>query len=353
MSLDGDFKDTATPISESIPSRSPATFGIRTLAKLSDWLVVGLLSGAVICLASVLYVLGMSGTGSVAFLFAGVVVVPIAYFAIGNCNGRQTLGYRLAGIRVETEAGQPMRWGRSLGRAFLDIVASSLLQYIVGIADYLPVAVTRSKQALHDRVTHTVVTQKAPPKMAALWLCSVLYFASAFALVFLVIRPFFLKAYYMPTPAMAPTLNINDRMIVNELYYRLRLPQRGDIIVFYVPSKALSMVNGGKDEEWTKRVIGLPGDELRVKDGIVYFRGRKGPLPEPYLLGGDIDYLMPDSPALEHSGRDHWFKVPPGQLFVLGDNRGNSNDSRYWGFLPIKNVTGKAMLVWYPHWRNL
>ena len=351
--MDDQSKNLAAPMSEGAPPDAPATFGVRALAKLSDLFIVGLIQGAVICLSSALYVLGVSGTGSVAFFFAGVSVVLIAYFALFNSGGRQTFGYRLAGIRVETETRGPLGLGRSLGRAILDIMAFVLLQYLVGIADYLPVAVTRSKQALHDRLTHTVVTQKAPPKMPLLWLCSILYFASAFALVFLLIRPFFLKAYYMPTSAMAPTLNVNDRLIVNKLYYRLRSPQRGDIVVFHVPSEKLSLVNGDKDAEWMKRIIGLPGDELRVKDGLVYFRGQKRPLPEPYLLGGDTDYLTPDSLDLVRSGGQRWFKVPPGQLFVLGDNRGNSNDSRYWGFLPLKNVTGKAMLIWYPHWRNL
>ncbi len=333
--------------------QSPATFGIRTLAKLSDWFIVGLLQGAVLCLGSVLYVLGVSATACFVISAVCVFLNPILYFAIGNCSGRQTLGYRLAGIRVETESWQSLGFGRSLGRAVLDIVAFALLQYLVGIADYLPVALTPSKQALHDRVTHSIVTQKAPPKIAALWLCSLLYIPSAFALVFLVIRPYFLKAYYIPTPAMEPTLNVNDRMIANKLYYRVRSPQRGDIVMFHVPTPELSLVNGDRDSEWVKRVIGLPGDELRVKDGLVYFHGQKGPMPEPYLLGGDQDYLMPDSLDLVLAGGQRWFKVPSGTLFVLGDNRGNSNDSRYWGCLPIKNVTGRAMLVWYPHWRNL
>ncbi len=124
--------------------------------------------------------------------------------------------------------------------------------------------------------------------------------------------------------SMDPTLLSGEYLIVNRLSYRFANPQRGDIIVFYPPPHP--------DEEYIKRVIGLPGDQVEVKGGHVYVNGQL--LDEPYLQA------RTDTPGI--------WKVPAGQLFVLGDNRDNSSDSREWGTVAMDKVVGKAVLVYWP-----
>jgi signal peptidase I len=124
--------------------------------------------------------------------------------------------------------------------------------------------------------------------------------------------------------SMEPTLATGEYLVVNRMSYRLGTPQRGDIIVFHFP--------GNPQEEYIKRVIGLPGDEVEVKNGTVYVNGQ--PLDETYL---DTTTNYTDS-----------WKIPEGQLFVLGDNRNNSSDSHNWGTVPMEYVVGKAILVYWP-----
>jgi signal peptidase I len=124
--------------------------------------------------------------------------------------------------------------------------------------------------------------------------------------------------------SMEPTLVSGEYVIVNRLSYRLGSPQRGDIIVFHFPRDP--------KEEYIKRIIGLPGDEVDVKNGAVYVNGQL--LNESYLKV-KMDYL------------GTW-SVPEGQLFVLGDNRNNSSDSHDWGTVPMDYVVGKAVLVYWP-----
>jgi signal peptidase I len=124
--------------------------------------------------------------------------------------------------------------------------------------------------------------------------------------------------------SMEPTLVSGEYVIVNRLSYRLGSPQRGDIIVFHFPRDP--------KEEYIKRIIGLPGDEVEVKNGAVYVNGQL--LNESYLKV-KMDYL------------GTW-SVPEGQLFVLGDNRNNSSDSHDWGTVPMDYVVGKAVLVYWP-----
>lgn len=125
--------------------------------------------------------------------------------------------------------------------------------------------------------------------------------------------------------SMQPTLNPDDFVIVNKLAYRLGSPSRGDVIVFKYPPDPGS-------EPYIKRVIGLPGDRVHIADGDVYVNGIL--LIEPYL------------PEATRRGGD-WL-VPGGNLFVLGDNRNNSSDSRAWGMVPLDLVIGKAALVYWP-----
>jgi signal peptidase I len=124
--------------------------------------------------------------------------------------------------------------------------------------------------------------------------------------------------------SMEPSLFSGEYVIVSKLSYRLGRPQRGDIIVFHFPRDP--------KEEYIKRVIGLPGDQVVISDGFVYVNGQR--LDEVYLRAKP-----------NYSG--NW-TVPEGQLFVLGDNRNNSSDSHNWGTVPMDYVVGKAVLVYWP-----
>ena len=124
--------------------------------------------------------------------------------------------------------------------------------------------------------------------------------------------------------SMEPTLQPGYLLIVNKLAYKLGEPKHGDIVVFHYM--------GDKNEDYIKRVIGLPGDEVNIENGTVYVNGIA--LSEPYIA---------EFPA--YSGT--WV-VPEGSLFVLGDNRNNSSDSHQWGFVDLDDVVGKAVFIYYP-----
>jgi signal peptidase I len=133
--------------------------------------------------------------------------------------------------------------------------------------------------------------------------------------------------------SMQPTLFPGDYVIVNKLAYRFsHNPSRGDVIVFRYPPNPDAI-------PYIKRVIGLPGDQMHIADGKVYANGQL--LLEPYL------------PVSTNRGGD--WTVPAGQLFVMGDNRNNSSDSRSWGFVPLENIIGRAELIYLPpqHWALL
>jgi signal peptidase I len=127
--------------------------------------------------------------------------------------------------------------------------------------------------------------------------------------------------------SMAPTLQDQDRLIVNKLAYRLHDPQVGDIVMLYYPLKP--------EKSFVKRVIAEEGDQVRIVDGRVYRN----------------DVLVDDSfvPA-EYRSHDDWGPqlIPEGYYFVMGDHRNNSSDSRHWGFVPKKYIIGKVQLRWWP-----
>ncbi|HEY6582880.1 MAG TPA: signal peptidase I [Rubrobacter sp.] len=151
----------------------------------------------------------------------------------------------------------------------------------------------------------------------------------SFALVFGFVRPFVMEAFWIPSGSMIPTLEIGDRVLVNKFIYRFTEPERGDIIVFQ------SVDN--PDEDLIKRVVGLPGDTIAVRRGKLVLNGE--PQKEPFT-----NKNLPD--------RSFYAKitVPKGHVFVMGDNRGNSADSRVFGPLPKKNIEGEAFIrFWPPH----
>ncbi len=143
----------------------------------------------------------------------------------------------------------------------------------------------------------------------------------------LFVRSFAIASYFIPSQSMEPTLLIRDRLLANRFSYKFHLakPSRGDIVIFRYP--------GDERQDFIKRVIGLPGDRVRIEDGVVYVNGE--PLEEPYIAEKPA-YDMPEE------------IVPDGSYFVLGDNRNRSADSHIWGFVPEENLVGKALVIYWP-----
>lgn len=160
--------------------------------------------------------------------------------------------------------------------------------------------------------------------------------------VALVVKTFLFQAFYIPSASMEPTLGEGDRVLVNKLSYDLHDVNRGDVVVFELPADKVG-VDGIKD--LIKRVIGLPGDTIETRDGAVYVNDRL--LDEPYLAEGTITGDPADGSNPEIARQ----VVPEDTVFVMGDNRDNSHDSRYSdrGPVPIDSIVGRAfVLVWPP-----
>ena len=176
------------------------------------------------------------------------------------------------------------------------------------------------------------ITKKQPSRQAKpenFWLESIKTLGLSLFLAF-GIRTFIAEARYIPSGSMLPTLQINDRLIIDKISYDFSNPKRGDIVVFN-PTKTLEAENF--HVAFIKRVIGLPGDKVEVKNGKVYVNNL--PIKENYLEARP-DYQW--GPVV----------VPVNSYLVLGDNRNDSYDSHYWGFVPRQNIIGKAMFRFWP-----
>ena len=172
-------------------------------------------------------------------------------------------------------------------------------------------------------------------------------------LLALLIKTFLVQAFYIPSASMEPTLLIGDRVLVNKVVYHLHSPRRGDVIVFSNPQPGIRVhrnpasaffhwlteglgVSASPDKDFIKRVVGLPGEEVKIDDrGVVYINGN--PIHEPYL--SPFKDTRSYGPVI----------VPANSLFVMGDNRVNSNDSRFQlGFIPYDKVVGRAFVIIWP-----
>jgi len=151
----------------------------------------------------------------------------------------------------------------------------------------------------------------------------------AFVLVFGLIRPFVVEAFRIPSESMVPTLKVGDRVLANKFIYRFTEPARDDVVLF-------DSVEEGSEDTLIKRVAGVEGDEIRVQGGTLFVNGE--PQDEPYLNQYIPDQSTPYGPET----------VPKDHVFVLGDNRGNSGDSRVFGPVPVENIKGEGFLVFWP-----
>ncbi len=153
------------------------------------------------------------------------------------------------------------------------------------------------------------------------------------------LRTFVIEPRYIPSESMVPSLQVEDRIIVEKISNFTRSPQRGEILVFYPPESPQIEDN---TKAYIKRIIGLPGDLISIHDGQVFVNGQ--PLTEPYILE-PINYFLPNNPV------NSAIRVPDHTYWMMGDNRNNSNDSHIWGFLPQENIIGRAIFRFFP-WDN-
>lgn len=156
----------------------------------------------------------------------------------------------------------------------------------------------------------------------------------ALVLAFL-IRTFLIGPYKIPTGSMEPTLMIGDRIFVDKITYRFRGPKRGEVVVFKYPQD--------RKKDFVKRLIGFGREEVEIREGMVFVDGTR--VREPDVIESTYYYNRND---WDYGKEGQRIKVPSDNLFVLGDNSGHSSDSRYWGFVPKKDVRGKAVLIWWP-----
>lgn len=153
------------------------------------------------------------------------------------------------------------------------------------------------------------------------------------------IRQFVAEARYIPSESMLPTLQVNDRLIVEKVSYRFHDPERGDIIVFMPPDSAAKYCLGVQNanvkikDAFIKRVVALPGEKVEVRNGTVFINDQ--PLAESYIAAKPDYQLLPSV-------------VPPNSFLVLGDNRNNSCDGHFWGPVPRQNIIGRAVFRFWP-----
>jgi len=182
--------------------------------------------------------------------------------------------------------------------------------------------------------------------------------------IVLVLRSFLIEPFQIPSGSMLPTLEVGDFILVNKFSYGVRLPvvgtkvlevgdpQRGDIMVFKYPED-------GKTN-YIKRVVGLPGDHLKYQNKTLWINGEK--VPEKLLVNLDVQRFEEQLGDVLHQTHKHTrrpnygangeWTVPEKSYFMMGDNRDNSNDSRFWGFVSDDLVVGKAFAIWM-HWPTL
>ena len=184
---------------------------------------------------------------------------------------------------------------------------------------------------------------------AADWLKSI----AIAVFIALFIRYFFFEPFKIPSGSMKDTLLVHDKILVNKFTYGFRIPftgkrflkmrdiRRGDIVVFKAPKLASE-----ERKNFVKRVVALSGERVKINDGHICINGERVTSPPEVA-----DRVYTDGGPYAKFATKGEVRVPDGQIFVLGDNSGSSRDSRFWGYVPVEDVKGPAVAIWWPPWR--
>jgi len=247
------------------------------------------------------------------------------------------------------------------------LVAATFFTGVAWAADALVLSPRRNKKA--RQLERQGISPESPEVAAALKEPTWIEYCKSFfpvILAVLLLRSFLVEPFRIPSGSMMPTLLVGDFILVNKYDYGIRLPvlntkiidigepKRGDVVVFRYPRDP--------SVDYIKRVVGLPGDRIGYYNKILHINGEPvAQVPAGVYVGkgsgvsmsgagerqeqlGDVQHpilVMPRTPGLEGE-----YVVPENEYFVMGDNRDNSNDSRYWGTVPEKNLVGKAFRIW-------
>lgn len=177
-----------------------------------------------------------------------------------------------------------------------------------------------------SKQVETIESPSPAQQAAKSWLRESLESIIPALIIVLLINAFLAQATRVEGQSMEPNLHNNERLIIEKVSYRLRPPERGEIVVLHIPGRESSA-------PLIKRVVGLPGESVEIHDGKVYIQGKV--LDEPYLT----QMTYGNMPARV---------VPPDHVFLLGDNRNASNDSRFFGMVPFEEIVGRAWLRYWP-----
>jgi signal peptidase I len=257
------------------------------------------------------------------------------------------------------------------------LVVLTAVSGVVWLADRLVLAPARKRRAqvLEAMTALTQEERDARARTALQEPVAVEYARSFFPVLLLILlfRSFVAEPFKIPSGSMMPTLLVGDFILVNKFAYGLRLPvldkkilavgepERGDVFVFRYPQNP--------KEDYIKRVVGLPGDEITYRNKALFVNGVEvaqtdlgnyvGPSEPGRNLGnarvlqeqlGDVEHRILEIPNAWIGHEGSW-KVPAGHYFAMGDNRDSSADSRFWGFVPEENLVGRAFMIWM-NWNN-
>jgi signal peptidase I len=311
--------------SATLPSSKRRTSELLTSRRLSRFLAS--VRGEFDCVLVNASPIGMSFDGLIPAIQGGYVVLLVL-------EAKSSTSSSSKGASGRGAVGQAVRWLHAVGANFL--LAPALSNNNVGSTRYSLEAQSSSRTHIdHQEGTEqkTLVTGGHKPRRAdrsstksrSFFLEFLAMLVIGFALLFGIVQPFITEAFYIPTESMVPTLEVNDRVLVNKFIYRFSEQKRGDIIVFEAPDG---------EEDLIKRVEGVPGDTITVVHGSLIVNGVRQ--EEPYL-----NRELPDRSTYGP------VTVPAGHVFAMGDNRANSADSRIFGPVPEEYVIGKAFVrVW-------
>lgn len=327
------------------PERARPGFWIRAAARSLDLALVAIVD--VVLLSVACLILARPGTPGLLLpvfylMFPAWLLVYLAY-----CHTRsgQTWGKALLGLRVCTAWGNVVPRGRAITRAAVDAGALLLAGLcLFGLVDYLWVAFSRQRRALHDIVAGTEVCFVRPTRRVR-WVATGLAGLVLFVGTMRMAGTYVVLVGPHMSDVMAPTIRTGDLVYGNRLTYRLRPPTLGDIVRFQPPAD-----QGTAGRHFVMRIVGLPGDRVAVRGGKLWRNGAA--VPEPYLRE-PMPYNWPEGGGT--------VLVPRGNVVVLGDNRNNANDSHRWctyrddrelpaPFLPLENIRARVVAIgWPPH----